>query len=127
MPDYTYCSANEFFHFEISKCGVITPISELSRDDIRKLKNTNYREAIVPQHKYLNQFVLGNGGIKHEKICPVNQMISQGNLRYAHSVSGIADIKITKDKMEINLVSIEDELLYSVKILRDLESLLNLE
>jgi len=127
MPDYTFCSANEFFHFEISKCGVVTPISELSQEDVRKLKNTNYREAIVPQHKYLNQFVLGNGGIKHEKICPVNQMISQGNLRYAHSVSGIADIKITKDRMEINLVSIEDELLYSVKILRDIESLLNLE
>jgi len=123
MPDYNYCSTSEFFHFELSRCGVVTPISQMSQalKSGGKLAHINYRETMIPQHQYLNQFVLGNGGIKHEKICPVSQMESKGNLRYAHSVSGIADIKITKDRLDINLVSVEDKLLYSVQIIRSLE------
>jgi len=124
MPDYNYCSTSEFFHFELSRCGVVTPISQMSQalKSGGRFVHSNYRETIIPQHQYINQFVLGNGGIKHEKICPVSQMESQGKLRYAHSVSGIADIKITKDGLDINLVSVEDKLLYSVKIVRNLEN-----
>jgi len=60
MPDFNYCSASEFFHFELSRCGVVTPISQMSLKEGGKFKQTNYRETMIPQHQYLHQFVLGN-------------------------------------------------------------------
>ena len=76
------------------------------------------RESVVAQYEYLHQFVLGNGGTKHEKLCPMKQMKSLGNLRYGHSVSGVGDFKITEDQLDIKLLSVDNELLYSVQILK---------
>jgi len=126
--DYDYCSDEEFFHFELTSCGQIKSLKrnagikkfyELSGNNFLSSLETKYpKESIVTQHQHLHQFVLGNAGLKHERMCPVKQMESQGKLRYGHSISGIGDVKIKEDRMEVNLMSVENELMYSLKIFK---------
>ena len=127
-PDSSYCSEQEFFYYELDKCGLINKhrnfgyvnsVYQGEDNSLLDLYESRYsRESIVRQHEYLHQLVLGNGGIKHEKLCPVKQMKSQGKLRYGHSVSGIGDIRIREDRMEVTLISVDGESLYSLKIFR---------
>jgi len=120
--DSLYCSEQEFLHFELTKCGIVKSQqkSRLDKYNMFNIYDSKYsRESNVDQHEFLHQFVLGNGGTKHEQLCPVNQLNSQGKLRYGHSVSGIGDIKIKEDRIKIDLISVDNELLYSVNIFKD--------
>lgn len=127
--DTSYCSEQEFLHFELTKCGIVKSQNRFGFSQANSRLNNHHpfniydskysRESNVDQHEFLHQFVLGNGGTKHEQLCPVNQLDSLGKLRYGHSVSGIGDIKIKEDRINIDLISVDNELLYSVRIFKD--------
>ena len=125
--DYNYCQFDEFFNHELTKCGIIK-----SSDYLRKALDDNYveskkifdnsqlfRESIVLQNEFLHQFVTGNGGIDLEPLCILKHGRSLGKIRYANAVMGLGEAKITPDRFEITLLSIEGELLYKVTILRN--------
>jgi len=121
--DPTYCSEQEFLHYELTRCGIVKsqPKSRLDKYSMFNIYDSKYsRESNVDQHEFMHQFVLGNGGTKHEQLCPVSQLESQGKLRYGHSVSGIGDIKIKEDRIKIDLISVDNELLYTVNIFKNI-------
>jgi hypothetical protein len=126
--DFTYCSYDEFFHAEMTRCGIVKkdeqqkPLQSLYHDDNKHILDvfeTKFaRESTSNQHEFLHQFVIGSGGPDLEKVCPLKHLRSLGKLRYSNSVPGIADIKIREDRLEVKLISVEDEVLYDVKIFR---------
>jgi len=126
--DYNSCQFDEFFSHELTKCGII----KSKNDYLRKVIDGNYsgskklieasnllRESAVLQEVYLHQFVIGNGGPDLESICVLKHGRSLGELRYANSVTGFAEAKISLTKLEIKLVSLEGNLLYKLAILKN--------
>jgi len=125
------CISGEFFQHELTECGIVRKEEQASfmqnlypgdRKHMIDLHEAKFwRESLNEQHDYLHQFVLGNGGTKMQNMCPSKQKESAGKLKYGNTVPGLADIKIKEDRIEVNLVSIKNELLYSVKIFRQEE------
>lgn len=127
--DYSYCSAHEYFHNELTKCGIkqkhhqsislsqIVPRTSMHDIDLHEIKFS--RASATSQHEYLHQFVIGNGGSELEKLCALRHRRSHGRLRYGNSVLGIGDVRITETKLQVRLLSETDEVLYSVNIFKD--------
>ena len=76
------------------------------------------RESVAPQHEYLHQFVIGNGGEELEKICALRHRRSHGRLRYGNSILGIGDVRITEQRLQVKFLSETNEILYSVNIFK---------
>ena len=76
------------------------------------------RESVSVQHEYMHHFVLGNGGIHVENICPNKQQNSQGELVYGVSKAGFGDVRITETEIQVNLMLRNEQSSYQVKIQR---------
>jgi len=116
----------------MTKCGIVKkdeqlgPLQSLpslhAEKDVHMLDvyETKFsRETLSDQHKFLHQFVIGAGGPDLEKVCPLKHLRSLGKLRYSNSIPGFGDIKIREDRIEVKLISIEDEILYTVKVFKN--------
>ena len=81
---------------------------------------TETAESIAMQGEHMHHFVMGNGGIKHSRFCPSKQATSAGKLLYGNAVSGVGDVTIREDMIEVKLVSKDNEQLYSLKVVRNM-------
>ena len=128
--NYGFCTVKEFFHHELGKCGIEKKEAQIRNFQsvlqngygfFNPLQAAVSRESVSVQHEYMHHFVLGNGGIKSAHYCPISQTKSEGKLRYGNAVAGVGEFKIREDRIEINLVSAENEILYSTQIFKDVE------
>ena len=76
------------------------------------------RESMTIQGEHMHHFVMGNSGIKHSRFCPSKHASSEGKLQYGNAVVGVGDILIKQDMIEVKLLNISNELMYSLKVIR---------
>lgn len=126
--DYTYCSMDEFFFSEMTKCGLVRH-SEQEKyyhtlfdqgEAASLLYEAKFsRDTSSNQYDFLHQFVIGAGGPDLEKVCPYKNLRSLGQLRYSNSIPGIGEVKVTEERLQIKMISANDDLLYNVKIFKN--------
>ena len=128
MLDQKQCVAGEFFHYELTKCGIVRKEDQMAyiqslyhRENRRAInvQETKFsRESLTNQHDFLHQFIFGNGQNEMNKVCPLKQKDSLGKLRYANTDFGMGDIKIKENRIDLSLISSQNEVLYTVNIFR---------
>ena len=103
-----------------SGCSLAEFIPESSGSLARKPSQLSGAwESVSRQHKYMHHFVLGNGGVNLEEICPSKQQTSRGELMYGTAKIGVGDVKITETELVVELVQRNGSLLYRVRIQRE--------
>ena len=117
-PKKIQCDLKEFFHEQLDECG---NMNAANRPHSFRWPKVEYgRESISMKSEYLNHFVLGNGGIHSKPLCRIRAHNSEAELIYGNTVTGVGDIKITEKKIEVKMISLENEVLYTTKIIRNM-------
>ena len=107
-------TVNEGTKTEPQDCG--------TEEFIAQRSSVKIAESMAIQGQHMHHFVMGNGGIKHARFCPSKQTNSAGKLMYGNAVAGVGDVTITENMIEVKLLSKDNDQLYSLKVVRSIQS-----